>query len=579
MRTYLTVFFLFLHTFAAPAASASEASALSVLMDTASQGYQAASQKKWDEAIQFFTEAQKIEPLSPVLFLDLGLAHYYKGRPLIAAAWLHAYLEAYPESPKAASVQTLLFELVTKAQSKADALRTKALEVVRHFPQELEADRKQGVNEIALIQALSGDIDTALNLAAEANGASANAAEYQRYLGQNLIAAHNYPEVNILIDSLQDTATRDALLAALGNSQLERNEESYLETTVSRMSPSHAQANLLHIWLLYLTRIMQPEKAEKILKQVTTVKERVNLGQTLIMGYLKKGNTSRAKELAEELLREAKTDPEIEPSYLNTARILTGQGAKVLKEINQTRIEPHDAWRKARELYKLTIVSAWSAQSELAAKSIRQLQEFADLYPSSLTNDYKHMALGYLALDQKAVSDALEEMNALSAGSARNFSIALFWRLLFQDRLEDAHRLIQAANDGKLQSRLLLQLGKTYHELGEEAKAAQIFSQSYQLALTSNAIYVLKDIGVEAANSGFVDLAQEAFQKERVARWVGLAKYWEQDESIADLPDFFEKSGQSDLREIAVPLIQAADSWQQALLFIHGVEAWHEQNR
>ncbi|PIW64547.1 MAG: hypothetical protein COW12_05745, partial [Candidatus Omnitrophica bacterium CG12_big_fil_rev_8_21_14_0_65_45_16] len=226
-----------------------------------------------------------------------------------------------------------------------------------------------------------------------------------------------------------------------------------------------------------------------------------------------------------------------------------------------------------------TIVSAWSAQSELAAKSIRQLQEFADLYPSSLTNDYKHMALGYLALDQKAVSDALEEMNALSAGSARNFSIALFWRLLFQDRLEDAHRLIQAANDGKLQSRLLLQLGKTYHELGEEAKAAQIFSQSYQLALTSNAIYVLKDIGVEAANSGFVDLAQEAFQKERVARWVGLAKYWEQDESIADLPDFFEKSGQSDLREIAVPLIQAADSWQQALLFIHGVEAWHEQNR
>lgn len=97
------------------------------------KGVAAADKKDWAEAIKQFTEAQKLDPTSPGVLFNLGLANSeIGGRDVVAICWLEAYLAAAPQAANREQVRKHIKTLEVKVENQiqllvAGGIRTAAL--------------------------------------------------------------------------------------------------------------------------------------------------------------------------------------------------------------------------------------------------------------------------------------------------------------------------------------------------------------------------------------------------------------------------------------------------------------------
>ena len=574
MKKYWILFFAAL-TLCAPAAAETAAADFAAMSRAAERGKVAADQKDWDLAIGYFSEAQNLGPHRPENLMNLALAHRNAGHLLIAGVWLRAYLEALPESEKRQKVLALIDELEVKAQVKTRELLRLSEETAIKFPPEFVEDQRQAFAALAFAEATGGEIEKAYATGQKSGEAAYDRQVFLRYQGQILSSAHDYEAVERILAALTSPQERNALLYRLGSDQLNRGEEEVLGKTVDQMTASPERFRLLREWMTYLTREMKITAAETVAARADSPELDAELAQLLAAGYLKAGETEKARTAAREILERSRGLPQ---EALAVARILSGEGRKVLGELKEMAPASEALWEKAQKLYTATINLAWSGETALAREGCEALRAFAQEQNQPLTQDFAQIGCGYLAAEEGRLEAALAAMPAISPESRKNFQISLFWRLVAQVRLEDAAALLAAAGDTTLQAGLLHDLGKVYRDRGEAVKARELLEKSRVLAVHANATYVLKKIAIDAATAGDAALTTRAFREERLARWIGLARYFESQESLMDLKVYLAKSGEADLVETVRLLTQAASDWQRAAVLIHGVESWHARN-
>lgn len=108
------------------------------------RGKIAAGQQAWDLALEHFEEAHKYAPKAPEVLYALGTTHEQVGHPVVAAVFLHAYLEAWPDAPNADRVQRKILELEVFTDRLAKDLFKEALSAAEGLP-ELRWDVQRAV--------------------------------------------------------------------------------------------------------------------------------------------------------------------------------------------------------------------------------------------------------------------------------------------------------------------------------------------------------------------------------------------------------------------------------------------------
>ena len=130
------------------------------------RGLVAAETQQWLSAIRYFSEAQKTAPASPAVMFNLGLAHGKAGQELPAIAWLRAYLAAAPQAPNAAAVTREILRLEIATEEKIARVMREALAAAAASQYAQHVTPK-----VVLIQAATGDVESAIKSGAQASDA------------------------------------------------------------------------------------------------------------------------------------------------------------------------------------------------------------------------------------------------------------------------------------------------------------------------------------------------------------------------------------------------------------------------
>ncbi len=577
MRAAAFLILMLLTALPVPPAAAEMTAADPVAMQRAAErGKTAAAAADWPLAIRYFSEARAAAPHLPENLFNLALAHHQAGHPLIAAAWFRAYLEALPESDKHAQIEMILEEIDVKSEIKARELRRITEETLPKFPDSRAAARQQGYGWLAYAYAQGGEIEAA-DAAARKTPVRATAEDFRQYYGQVLARAHDYAGVARMLDGIQDPERRNLVLYALADSQMQRDEDDRLVPTVARMSPSETRRRFLTGWMIHWTRALRNDDARRILTLAGTPEENAHLAQILMAGYLKAGDHEAARALAREV-RTRGREAGLAPEDLRTARLVGGEGKRVLEEVRDLPVNPEAPWEKAEALSSAAIHLAWMGDLKAAQEGCAAMDRFADEFPQPAVRDFVGITCSYVRAEAGEMPDAVARLEELSPGTQRHFRLSLFWRLVALDRLEAAAELALGAEDARDQARLFHALAHVWQARGGDA-AAVWREKARDAAVRANAAYVLKQMAIEAAEAGDPAEAEALFRAERLARWIGVAEYFSGKESLADLEGFLKKAGDADLLETVRLLTAASLEWEEARGYLHGVETWHAQNR
>jgi tetratricopeptide (TPR) repeat protein len=154
-------------SFAQPQAAMAQSAAPAALPNTAQgaldKGIIAAKVPDYPLAIRYFEDARKLAPLSPVVFLNLGIAESkLSGRELRAIAWFGAYLAAAPDAQNAAAVKEQISVLDVRNQSNVSNFIRSVQAAASQMSGWKKAD---GLQRVVGLWAKAGDITAALNTA------------------------------------------------------------------------------------------------------------------------------------------------------------------------------------------------------------------------------------------------------------------------------------------------------------------------------------------------------------------------------------------------------------------------------
>jgi hypothetical protein len=132
------------------------------------KGLVAVNQQEWQIAIRYFLKAQEKAPYAPEVLFNLGLAESkVAGRELRSLAWFRAYLEKAQNAANADAVRKEIAGLEIRIEAAIGRLIEQAMQLAE------QEDEKTGwrgshLVDIAVAQALSGDIPVAKRTAAKA---------------------------------------------------------------------------------------------------------------------------------------------------------------------------------------------------------------------------------------------------------------------------------------------------------------------------------------------------------------------------------------------------------------------------
>lgn len=529
------------------------------------QGQLAAGEGHWNIALLHFDNAQKQEPLLPESFFNLGLAYRNSGAPILAVLWLQAYLEAQPDSPDAKTLEQEVNRLKIQAEAKSQELIQLALTSAQQIPEDYEDEKNEALGNIALLEALSGRVEEAVRTAQKA-GIRADPSFYLRYYGESLAAAHDYEGVKTALDGIENETQAGNLLLTLARYQILRNEPEAAGLTLRQLPASPERIELLNRLLTLYTRKLDLHSAEPLLKEIKNEQDKRLLQNSLMSGYLKAGLPDEAKKIASEL--QSLDNP--------VARAVLGEGKQVLEEI---KLRKHDAKTFLKfnsDAYAVTIALAWMNETALAHQGCDLLRQ-GTTAAAGASSDFSAMACAYVYSEENRFDEALNEIEKISAGSKQDFAVSLFWRLVYQQRYEDIQKLISFLRDPAAKATLIRHFAAGLQALGEKDRAAQLTGEAFNLAVTFNLGFILRDIARQAIRDGDAELERRALKAARVVHWVFLANGFRTKEPVVRLARFFEENKSEDLRLVTSTLIQAAGDWTQAVTYIHSIERRHNQ--
>jgi len=116
----------------------------------------AAKQGAWDLALEHFEKAHKQAPKVPGVLYALGTTHEQVGHPVVAAVFLRAYLEAWPDAPNADTVQSKILGLEVFIDRLVKDLFKEAWAAAEAIPK--DQDKKKAQHEVIKTMAEAGEL-------------------------------------------------------------------------------------------------------------------------------------------------------------------------------------------------------------------------------------------------------------------------------------------------------------------------------------------------------------------------------------------------------------------------------------
>lgn len=537
-----------------------------IVMKEFQSGQTAFDQGLWNEALHHFDTAQHLAPLQPDVYFNLGTSFRKSTSPLLAVLWLHAYLEAVPDTPDHDSIQSEIKRLEALADSKAQDLARLAASSVSKFPEEFAEEKESALKTLASIQGAAGRTREAQQIFPVSDPVA-----YSLQFGEYLAASHDYTTLEELLNSFQNKEATQPLLILLAQYQLGRLEKDSALKTLQRLPASVERSKLLIQLCALLTRELETDKAAALLSLIEDKASQDSFRALLLTGLLKAGKTDQARSLADQILKESSN-----PAQTQIARLVNGQGNQVLKEMKNTNTSaPGSISSLAADLYTFTTAAAWIGNQELADQGCRELESLAHRNDGKLISPFAPMACAYSAAEQNHFEQVLARLQTLDPTSEAEFSASLFWRLALKNQVEQLAQLVQVIRNPSATASLQLKLARLYFLSGNSDQASELLQKCFEGAVVSSTAYVLRNLGELAAEIGNPDLAEKSFKTERVLHWIFLARNYQNKETITDLGSYLDKNKSDDLRILASALTQAAGDWTSAVTLIRGTEKRH----
>ena len=535
------------------------------------RGQLAAQQGQWDLALDHFDKAQKEEPLLAAAYFNLGLAYRNSGSPVLASLWFRAFLEAEPGTEEADQIGKEINRLELQAEAKARQLLELALSSAEQIPEEYADERQQDLEGLALIEAISGRTDEAVKIAQKAGG-KADKSFYLRRYGESLAVAHDYQGAEAVLKQITEPDQAERLLAAIANYQILRSEREEARRTLHQMAPSPERAGLLNQLVALYTRELDARLAEPLLEEAAGVQEKLALQTTLLSGYLKAGLLDQAKRTALEIQRS-----DAPAAAIRLARVLGGEGERVLGELEQMRPDPKNPWQQVSESYTLTLALAWMGDLGLARRGCDLSRQFVAGRGEPGTGDFAAIACTWVASEEGKMDEVFKGVAGISSASQNDFSVSLFWRLAHQKRYGDIQKLIDFIRSPAVKATLLQHLAGRFKAEGKGEEAGRFNREALEIAVSFNLGFVLRKMALSAEREGDPELAGEALRTERTLHWIFLAREYQTKEALVNLPSYLDHHQSDDLRLLTASLRQAADDWASAVALIRGIEERHER--
>ncbi|MFQ5912044.1 MAG: hypothetical protein ACE5JS_02570 [Nitrospinota bacterium] len=107
-------------------------------------------------ALGYFEEAFASAPKAPQILYALGTAHKESGHPVVGAAFLKAYLAAWPDAPNAAKVRRRILELEVFIDRLVKDLFKEAMAAAEELPD--DEDKSEALRTVIEKMARAGDL-------------------------------------------------------------------------------------------------------------------------------------------------------------------------------------------------------------------------------------------------------------------------------------------------------------------------------------------------------------------------------------------------------------------------------------
>ena len=532
------------------------------------RGQAATAQRQSALAVQQFERCVSEAQGHPNALLQLALAQRDAGAPLLAIAWLEAYLEQSGAGAQSAAARAEANRLIAQARNKTGELLKLADEAARSVPEEAWGERQQALETTAFLQALAGHIQGAVQSSADA-GSSTSRAHHLRVHAELLATAHDYDTVRALLGQIDDPAEIDRLRVSLARLQLLRGEHADAVTTLRSIENPSARQELVKQLVAARARSLDVSEAQALLADAEDAAERFELKQILLLGYLRANRIEAALTLAREM-RKASV------GSLAAARSALGEGRQVFAELDATAMTAARAPEAVADAYLATLATLWRGDVELARQGCDRIDAWTEQHHLDSHAVYGTIARAYLDAEMGHIDATLAALAALDPRARSEFAVSLFWRLAQQGRLDEMQQLILALDaEPGTQGRLLAELPPLLGAAERHVDSILTAQLAAEHARRHRLGFVLRDLAEWAEAYAQPDFAAELRRQERVAHWTALASSLGAREPVANLEGFLARAPANDLRAVTAELQQASADWIGSLAYLRAISERH----
>lgn len=533
-----------------------------------------ALQGDWLAAAGNFEQTLERSPLLAESFFNLGAAYQNAGSPVLASLWYRAYLETLGDSEERKTLLKEIAQLDQLSDAKARQILNLAAEGIEKIPEDLWQERQQVLETQALLEALTGRLDRAMQLIQMGVRPIPRSYFLQKY-ADALAAVHSYTQIEELLKSASDPVEADVMLETLVKYQTLRGEHDQARAALQKIIDPFRRQALLAQLMASETRTFNPDTAQKLLDDARDAKEKSGLEAVLLLAYLRNGRQSEAAALAGQIQIEAAAGAQNAAS-LRLARVVLGEGTQVFSELKALPEGPGQDAPKISGVYRATLAALWSGNSKLAQSGCEWMQRWVQPESRKAFADYAVIACGYEQAESKSVRAALPAIQQIKGSAQTDFALSLFFRLASQKRWDEIQNLILAlVGNPETQGVLMAELASALSREGRAGEAWVTAQLAADQAVRGRLGMVLHRLSRWGADNHQEDFAGQMRLAEKIANWTLLAHSMEKQTSVLDLDQYVKANSTTDLLASIARLQQAASQWINAGIFIHGIEKRH----
>jgi tetratricopeptide (TPR) repeat protein len=538
-------------------------------------GVTAAGLEKWEIALRNFKKAQALAPMSPAVFLNLGLTNARLGSEVLASLWLRAYLELAPKAANRKNILKEIARLDATADTKAQDLLDEALKCVNILPEEIirGAKRDLFLLTIAFSQATTGDVKMAADIAKLSRFQNIPEAAYWRYFGQYQISAGDLEGAKKTLRNIADQAEADTLMYYLACAYAEDGDEETSLEIINEITDDTTKTDALEFLTNMYAIRLEPQKAAGFADLVETSVNKARILGMIAIGYVKKGDTAKARQAALEI--EMFQDQSGEILLLDTVLALgiLGKTDKAIYEIKKALT----GTRKGKDESTLSVemsasflaaALAWMGELEEAESVLR----LVDKRISGRSSQMVEWARTVIMIERWDLSGVIKLAGTVSLDVSADICGSVVWRLIAKGDIESAGELVSGWPQAEGKSMGFFILARYFRSVADPENWARSLSASYRFAVISTSREMLRKIIREFTKAGDKDVLSGILPKARAVSWVSLALYCEKVTAVQDLEGYLAKVKRKRLVNIPVGVAKAGEAWAAALLNIRSTE-------